>query len=121
MERIPHQPSLPGADPEYISCMSEEAMRQFVDDFVSGRIFTSLHVRNPEDVPMSFMVLMFMSWSDTGLKQIAVVWEYLDKAGPMSVNGMPTFFSCHFVNVDDWKILQPAIEKERKRREDIEL
>ncbi len=50
-----HQPSLPGADAEYIACLPQEQLRQFVDDFVSGRIFTSAHLRENDDIGMVFM------------------------------------------------------------------
>jgi hypothetical protein len=28
-------------------------------------------------------------------------YEYYDKAGPMAVNGYPTFFSCGFLTADE--------------------
>jgi hypothetical protein len=33
--------------------------------------------------------------------KVGLVFEYLDKAGPGSVNGLPTFFSCQIASEDD--------------------
>jgi hypothetical protein len=32
----------------------------------------------------------------------AVCYEYLDKRGPMTVNGYPTFFSCSFLTAAEY-------------------
>lgn len=119
-----HQPSLPGADHEYVACLQPDELRKFVDDFVSGRVFTSAHLRESDDIAMVFMPLALgalAGWSDTGLKQIGVLWEYLDKAGPMVINGLPCFFSFRILNADDWATARAAILREQERRKNIEL
>ena len=54
-------------------------------------------------------------------EKIAIVWEWFEKRGPRSINGMPGFFSHHFMHIDDWKRAAPAIERELKRRREFEI
>ncbi len=95
-------------------------LKAFVVDYCSGRIFTSLHLSETElDIlPMVFMPLAL------GAKvpeDVVVVWEHLDKAGPRSINGYPSFWSCHFMNKADYARVRPVIEAELKRRAEIKV
>jgi hypothetical protein len=106
--------------------MSDQDLRKFVDDFVSNRIFTSaqLNDSNVNLLPMIFMPLGLGSLSNLqpdSLKQIGCVWEYIDKAGPRSINSMPMFITMNLMHIEDWKRAIPAIEREEKRRASIEL
>jgi hypothetical protein len=106
--------------------VSDEKLRQFVDDFVSNRIFTTAHLHDHEVdlVPMIFMPISLGCFSKVqpdSLKNIGVIWEYLDKAGPRSINGKPIFFTFNMLHIEDWKRAIPAIQKEEERRKSIEL
>ena len=106
--------------------LSDTDLRKFVDDFVSNRIFTSaqLNEGNVNLLPMVFMPLGLGSLAHLqpdSLKQIGCVWEYIDRAGPRSINGLPTFISMNLLHIEDWKRAVPAIDKEIKRRASIEL
>ncbi len=106
--------------------MPEDDLRKFVDDFVSGRIFTSAHIRTEQAslLPMIFMPLALGAFSKVNpdsLSQIGCLYEYYDKAGPRSINGFPMFFSFHLLHVDDWERAKAAIEKEEERRKGIEV
>lgn len=119
-----HQLSLPNVDKEYISCMSSDEMSRFVDDFVSNRIFTDRHVKDPLLVGTVFMPVslgLFENWSDTGLQRIGLIWEFTHKACLTSVNGMPCFTSCHLMNADDWETARKAIVMEQKRRRNLTI
>ena len=37
------------------------------------------------------------------------IWEFYDRAGPMSVNGYPSFFSANVVHRDDMDILREKV------------
>jgi len=121
------QQELPGVTGEELSLMSKEELRQFVDDLVSDRIFTSSHIRPNERQDMVATVFMpvalgaFANWSDTGMANIGVLWEYTSKAGPRCINGYPIFFSMHMVHKDDWAVAVEAAQRERERRKNIEL
>jgi hypothetical protein len=104
--------------------MSDEDLRDFVLGLCDGRVFTSAHIRNDHDIGMVFMPLKFGAlryYHPKEIDQIGVIWEYRDKAGPMDVNGMPSFFSCRIMHKDDWKRAVKAYEKENERRKGIEL
>lgn len=125
MDRKESQPELPGVTGENISLMSEDDLRAFVDDLVSGHIFTSAHLNSqPDLVPMVFLPIALgalSKWSATGLNNLGVVWERMDKAGPTSINGYPTFFSMHLMHREDWVIAAAAANREHERRKAIEL
>lgn len=53
------------------------------------------------------------------LSQIGVLWEWMDKAGPSSINGQPIFFSMRIMHIKDWKKCWKAIEKETQRRKEM--
>ena len=104
--------------------MTDDELREFVCAFVDGRIFTAHQVQNEGMIPQVFMPLALgalAQYQPETLTEIGTVYEYLNKAGPMSINGMPTFFSCRFVHVKDWERAQKAVMIELRRREDIEL
>lgn len=54
-------------------------------------------------------------------RDIGLIYEYLDKAGPRSINGYPIFFSMRIMHRDDWARAARAIEREQKRMQEIEL
>ncbi len=106
--------------------VSDDKLREFVDDFVSNRIFTSAHLRDTEAdlLPMIFMPLALGCFSKVqpdSLKQIGILYEYYEKAGPRSLNGKPIFMSFSMLHVDDWERAKAAIDRETERRKNIEL
>lgn len=85
---------------------TDEEIKQLVVDVVGGRVFCDYMVREGDNNSMSmvFMPLALMSRED-GEKLIeeeaSMLYEYLEKAGPRSVNGMPGFFSFQVLNRAD--------------------
>lgn len=71
-----------------------------------GRVWTSNHCRSVDELRMSFMIIALMDKKDLGAMMDAGVhtfFEWMDKAGPRSVNGLPCFFSCDTLNKEDWE------------------
>lgn len=84
----------------------------------AGQVFTTQHLRNPEDARMVFMILAFFDeshWKSMETENISLVYEYLDKAGPRSVNGMPNFMSAQYLNMED----HDKLDLEYKRIMDV--
>jgi hypothetical protein len=54
-------------------------------------------------------------------QNVGVIWEHLNVAGPIAVNGHPTFFSFHIMHKEDWERAFKAIKREEKRRKSIEI
>ena len=106
--------------------LSDDQLREFVNDFVSNRIFTSAHLRDNEVgmLPMIFMPLALGCMSKVqpdSLSQIGCIWEHMHKAAPRSINGKPIFFSLNLLHKDDWERAMVAIEREQERRKNIPL
>lgn len=110
---------------DWDSCrMSAEELKQFVMDFCAGHIFTHHCLKGKEHLtPMVFMPLGFLDrpYSNESVEQVGLLWERYDRAGPRAINGLPCFMSVNFMHKDDWKRACTAIEKELKRRDEIEV
>ena len=88
--------------------LSDERVKELARDLYADKIFGSwmLPEHQMDSLFMVFMVLIFMD--DITKKQMKrdntyFFYEYYDKAGPRSINGMPTFMSCHILSGDDVK------------------
>ena len=98
--------------------MTEQELRQLALDMVEGKVFGTWDL--PEDhqhlIGNIWMVLI-LGGADILTDDVAHVYEYLDKAGPRSVNGYPIFWSCRVLTKEDAKKLSPLIDKLEKQRE----
>jgi len=54
-------------------------------------------------------------------RNLGVIWEYIDKAGPRSINGHPSFFSHRLLSLSDWHRAHKAYVREMERRQNIEV
>lgn len=78
------------------SMMTDEELRQIAVDLHAGRIWSDRNCRSVEEVRMSFLIVAFMDGKDLKAMEergVDFIYEYLDQAGPRSVNGMPVFLS----------------------------
>ncbi len=84
-----------------------EQIAQLAIDMQAGKVFTDRQVRNKSDMPIVFMPLLFADQDMLDdMKDVGIVYEYMDKAGPRSLNGMPIFMSFKMLHKDDLQILQ---------------
>lgn len=88
--------------------LTDEQVKDLARDLYADKIFGSwmLPESQMDMLFMVFMVLIFMD--DIQKKKMKrdntfFFYEYYDKAGPRSINGMPTFRSCHICSGDDVK------------------
>ena len=99
---------------------TEQELKQLAIDIIEGKVFGTWNLKHPEDVGSIFMGMIFLD-SEQKKKlvsdNIVHFYEYLDKAGPLSVNGMPTFFNMHLLAEEEVDILQSLIEQFRKQKE----
>jgi len=75
-------------------------------DIMAGKVFGTWDLRdaNPGSLAMTFMIVAFMEQEHReALKanDIVHLYEYMDKAGPRSVNGMPSFMSACYLDKAD--------------------
>jgi len=85
---------------------TDEEVKQLVVDVVGGRVFCDYMVPEGQTntMQMVFMPLALMSREDGENlieNEASMLYEYLDKAGPRSVNGFPGFFSFQVLNRAD--------------------
>jgi hypothetical protein len=104
--------------------MTEDELREFVQDYLGNRVFTSANCRRSEDVHMVFMILA-LGGLDTltkeAVQEVGIVWEYMSKAAPRSVNGYPCFFSCRLMHRDDWARASAAIKRETDHLKNLQV
>jgi hypothetical protein len=90
-----------------VSSMTDSEVRQLALDIVQGRVFTSLHILSEDFAGVASMVFLPIALGGQEIidefkrNDVAMVWEYIDKAGPRSINGYPIFFSFRCVTRAD--------------------
>ena len=102
--------------------MTEEMMRQLAADIEDGKVFGSWSLRECDGhlVTSIFMPIVFMSSEQRDEfkeKDVAHFYEYLDKAGPRSINGYPMFPSMAYINKKDWLQTWGYIKEYRDKKE----
>lgn len=86
--------------------MTSDEIKKLAEDMYKGLIFTDRHLKNMEELQMVFMPLALMGQDlidELHKNPPGIIYEYLDKAGPMAVNGMPMFLSLKMASIDDAK------------------
>lgn len=105
--------------PIAVKSKTDEELYELARDIVELKVFTSSHVRTPKDLALTFMPLGFMD--KDGIKElqekVGMLYEYIGKAAPTCVNGMPMFFSMQLLHKDDYDRLLTLINKIKKSRE----
>lgn len=102
---------------------TSEQIKQIALDYMAGQLFCSDQVQNINDMPMVFMILLFLPEEDLkDLREgkITFVYEYMDQASPRSINGMPMFYSAKFLDHEDRKRMYAMVEKLRAAVSEVE-
>lgn len=98
-------------------------MKKLAKDAKAGLIFGSWNIP-PKDrksmISMVFMPILFMKTED--LKQmnknkVIHIFEYINKAGPRSINGYPNFMSFYSLREDDYKLFVKYYNKLKRAEE----
>ena len=115
-EETPPEPRLPRVK-------TDEELRQLAIDVYHGHVFCDFMCEDPKMLPMVFMVLALMPADDAKKwfeeNEPSMVYEYFDKAGPRSVNGMPGFFSMQFLNAADHEAWADILDRYVKLQEEF--
>jgi hypothetical protein len=85
-----------------IKAKKEKDLRDLAEDIYKGSVFTNRHIGEMEMLTTIFMPLGFMKKKDlSNLKGAGMIFEYLEKALPRSINGYPMFMSFNCLNRKD--------------------
>ena len=77
---------------------TDEEIKQLIMDVVGGRVFCDFMIPDgrSNSISMVFMPLALMKREDglhlMEVDEASMLYEYFEKAGPLSINGMPGFF-----------------------------
>jgi len=107
---------------EKLNRMKEEDLKQLALDMHKGLVFTDTQIQQPADMLVAvFMPLAFISINKKWVDQVGLIYEYLDKAGPRSINGMPTFMSMRIVPRADLPVLIEYVKKYEEAEKAVKL
>jgi len=113
-------------EPFVVTRMTDDELREFVRAYLSGKLFTLAHISDHDaemasKIFLPFLLGGFADMHPEALDQIGMVYEYLDQASPVSINGYPIFLSARFMHQDDWKRAAAAINREMDHQDSIEV
>ena len=96
--------------------MKEEELKKLAVDIVNGKVFTSLHLEGDDMNLLGhiFTPCLFGALEEIDTSNLGLIYEYLDKAGPRSINGYPTFFSMKILSMADNEKLFEYMNKYRE-------
>lgn len=96
-----------------INRLDTEALRTVAIDVAAGIVYTDRHGDEALD---AWRFCFFAMPEKPDVSTWGMVYEYLDKAGPRTVNGRPSFFSMKVLHVDDMSQFFEFYEAEMVRR-----
>lgn len=94
--------------------LSEPELLQIAEDIYKGQIFTDRHLRDKSMLQSVFMVLALADQKmidSIKASKPGMFYEYLSKASPTAINGMPIFFSMQMANEDDTEKIFALVRK----------
>ncbi len=101
--------------------MSEEQLKQLAQDMFAGKIYTDRHLPKGMKPHMIFLPLVFLDEEQSKEFQqqikdekVFMIYEYMDQAGPRSLNGQPQFLSYRILNKEQTIKLFDYYEKIKK-------
>ena len=86
--------------------LKDEEIKKLADDIYKGLVFTDRHMNNPGDMHRVFMPLALLKKEqieEFNTDPPGMIYEYMDKAGPLSIDGMPMFLSFRCISQEDAK------------------
>ena len=103
---------------ESIQQLDDKKLKQLAQDLLAGRIFTDRHMNDGTMAQMVFMPISFFDEkqmakfkADIDSGKIFMIYEYVEKAGPRTVNGMPIFMSYRSLNKEQFEKVMDYFNK----------
>lgn len=103
---------------------TEEEITQLAKDIYAGQVFCSWNIREGDHVFIEniFMPIAFMSNEQLAsfrAEEPHLIYEYISKAGPRSINGYPVFMSLQRLNKQEFEMLLEKYNKIEKAMKEI--
>jgi len=102
-----------------LSRMKEEDLKQLANDVNKGLVFTDMQIQPPSMLTSVFMPLIFIDADKKWVNQVGLIYEYLDRAGPRCINGMPMFMSMKIVVKEDMAMLIEYVQKYKEAEKTV--
>jgi hypothetical protein len=90
--------------------LPEDEIKKVVLGLVNGQVFTAADCP-PDMIASVFMVVGMGGLADYDMDTVGMVYEWLNKANELGINGYPTFVSCRVVHTEDWKAITERAAK----------
>jgi len=101
--------------------MSEDERREILLGLFSGRYYPLDTKEKLRLCPQPFLLVGLREMPEEEIMQIGMVLGDMNKCGPRTVNGMPTFLEVRLIHKDDWKRIVEVYNREVKRLERIKV
>lgn len=97
-----------------------EELKELAQGIFAGTIFTDRHLKSPDLMVMVWLPIALgalSDWTEAEVKEIGMIYEHLEKAGPRAINGCPSFMSVRFLNTGDAKKVMEAVRYLSKQKD----
>jgi hypothetical protein len=107
---------------------TDAELKQLAKDVWDGKVFTDCHIEEmPDEIFIGTLKMIFMplalfgkeDYEDFQKQKPGMVYEYLDQAGPRSINGYPSFFSFQFLTEEELPKFHAFYVEVRDARESV--
>lgn len=99
---------------------TDDELKRLALDIVDGKVFGSWMTPNQDEGLLPFKIVTMMMdkehLKELERRQVIGIYEYMSEAGPMSVNGLPSFMSCRMIHRGEADKLNEFINKAREMR-----
>jgi hypothetical protein len=100
-----------------IPCRTDEQLREVALGIVKGAFFTNLFHMDPRasgDLLMVFLPIALGALDDVDVNDIGLIYARIGDSLPRSINGMPIFHSCSFLNREDTNVVVDLVKEMNK-------
>lgn len=101
--------------------MTNADLKKLAVEIYEGRVYTDRHCG--EHMIMNVFMILGLGglskMSEDEINDIGLIYEYMDKANPMSVNGQPTFFSMRYLDKRKTKRMWEYYEKYKSLQDEF--
>jgi hypothetical protein len=99
---------------------SDEELKKLAVDIEDGLVFTNLHLKDKLRLKSVFMLLNFFTKEQMKKleeEKVGLIFEYLGEAGPIAMDGLPSFFTVRFLNESDTEKLSKYAKEYKNHKE----